>query len=218
MSIRSKLFASFGTFVLLGLVVGAVTLNTSSRFAGVTRASQESAELNTTIKGLEVDHLRWRGKVIDAMATNAAEIGVQTDDHKCRLGQFLYGEQLEEIQQIDPELGRALDELKSPHAELHDSAKSIESTWTQVHPGLQVSLLERLNDHLAWSNRLNESVLAGGDITVQVDPTRCRFGKWLLSEEYTALHREWPEFAETMKTIVPAHGRLHESARAMQSQ
>jgi methyl-accepting chemotaxis protein len=215
MSIRVKLLASFGTFVLLGLIVGGVVTLTSARFSDLTQDAQESAQLNTTIKGLEVDHLRWRGKVVDAMATNAPEIGVQTDDHKCRLGKFLYGGPLEEIQEMDPELGRTLAGLKSPHSELHESARSIQSVWTQVHPGVQVSLLERLNDHLAWSGKLNESIVAGAAIDVQVDPTKCKFGKWLNSEEYRALHSAWPEFAETMNEVIPAHKRLHESAQRM---
>ena len=47
------------------------------------------------------------------------KLNVETDDHKCGLGKFLYGEAGEKVAASDPELARLMEQLKEPHAKLH---------------------------------------------------------------------------------------------------
>jgi methyl-accepting chemotaxis protein len=60
------------------------------------------------------------------MIENRDKLGVQTDARQCALGKFLYGDALEEIRRRNPELASAIDEIKTPHQHLHESAVQIE--------------------------------------------------------------------------------------------
>ena len=75
----------------------------------------------------EVDHLDWVNTVITALAEKNQQFKVQTDDHLCGLGSFLYGEHGQAAAAAaDPELARLIEAIKAPHARLHQSAISIQ--------------------------------------------------------------------------------------------
>jgi methyl-accepting chemotaxis protein len=50
---------------------------------------------------------------------------VQTDDHQCALGKWLYGSERKTAEQYIPALASLLQKLEQPHALLHDSVKQI---------------------------------------------------------------------------------------------
>ncbi len=56
-------------------------------------------------------------------------------------------------------------------------------------------LTHKIVDHLKWVNKLGESVYYEKEVTVQLDPTKCSFGKWYLTfendnEKISALHKK----------------------------
>ena len=74
----------------------------------------------------EVDHLDWLNTIIGALAEGNTSFKVQTDDHLCGLGTFLFGEEGKKAAASDPELARLLEAIKTPHARLHQSAVAIQ--------------------------------------------------------------------------------------------
>ena len=76
----------------------------------------------------EGDHLKWANAVLEYLAGGAAELKVQTNDHLCGLGKFLYGEQGRNAAQSDPEMARLLEKIKEPHLHLHESAVKIQNS------------------------------------------------------------------------------------------
>jgi len=58
-------------------------------------------ELYLTLTEREVDHLNWAGKVTLFLTDpSVAKLEVETDDHKCKLGKWLYGEERKKAETI----------------------------------------------------------------------------------------------------------------------
>ena len=126
LSITAKLLFSFGT-VLFFLTV--ITTVCWLRFGSITSAMDHagySAHLNKEILVREIDHLKFMntaGRFFSDPALQAMQ--VQTDDHQCALGKWLYGSERKTAEQYIPALASLLQKLEQPHALLHDSVKQI---------------------------------------------------------------------------------------------
>jgi len=183
--------------------------------SGILSANHEfsyAAELDTFLTEKEVDHLNWVNKVKDLFVKNLDTLKVTMDPTKCGLGKFLYGEEAQKLGQHRPDLVSHLDAIKAPHKHLHESAVHINEAWQQVHPGLSLTLAARLDDHRRWAASVSGSLLENKEVKVQLDPTKCAFGKWLGGDECRKLTAEWPEFGAVIAKVADHHEELHESA------
>ncbi len=211
MTIKIRLIVGFMGIAVLCLAVGPVALK-------VSRSDHISQGIATTtaniemVKSREIDHLKWLGKLDNLFLMNQAELKLQTDYKKCKLGKSIYGEAYDEVLASDPELAAYFDKIKPSHAAFHNSAVTIGEAWQQVHPGLENTLLARLVDHQHWASTMAGNLLAGEEPGVQTDPTKCEFGLWLKSAEVAKLQKTWPEFAELMGEIDSHHSELHQTA------
>jgi methyl-accepting chemotaxis protein len=160
----------------------------------------------------EVDHLKWKGKVEELFIKNLPVLKITTDDHKCGLGKFLFGEVGRKAAASDPELARLLKEIEEPHARLHATATEIQKAWKQNHPGLINTLMVRLDDHRKWTAAVATALLTNKKIGVQTDPTKCAFGKWLNSSECKNMSAKWPEFGGIIEKVSDHHDKLHATA------
>ncbi len=83
-------------------------------------------ELGTFLRDKKLDHLKWMGKVKDALINpDASSTNVQTDYHKCGLGKWLYSAETKQHMQADPVFNRLVNAIYEPHKELHSSAIEI---------------------------------------------------------------------------------------------
>lgn len=75
--------------------------------------------------------------------------------------------------------------------------------------------IEKEVDHLNWVIGLRETFLDDDvrSVQIQMDPTKCGLGKWLLSDETKQLAENDPELSVLLKEIAAPHQHLHESAR-----
>ncbi|MDY6952299.1 MAG: methyl-accepting chemotaxis protein [Thermodesulfobacteriota bacterium] len=213
MRLSTKLW---GLTALLLLAVLGVAGNSMWSITGMLSANKgyaDAANSSTFMVAKEVDHLNWINKVQDLFVENADTLEVQLDHTKCGLGKFLYGEKGKELASRDAELAGLLDAIKPPHQHLHESAVAIKDQWRQSHPGLSLTLAARLDDHRRWAARVAESLVKNEEITVQLDPTKCAFGKWIAGEESRKLVSAWPEFAAIMDRVADHHVKLHHAAK-----
>ena len=176
---------------------------------------------DTTLPGFlaakEADHLKWAAKVDQLFLNNLPELVIETDDHKCSLGQWLYGEGAKKAVAMDPGLAPLIEALKEPHHRLHSSAIDIQKTYSPIHPGLIDMLMARLDDHRRWVQKVSQAVIAGDSrLDVEMDPTKCAFGQFLVSAEAKAYMESFPEFKAAIEAAVEPHKQLHESAAAVQ--
>lgn len=93
LTIGKKTGIGFGVILVLLVVVGILSYTGVSGI--VTNAVKviEGNKLDGNLAQKEVDHLNWVNKV-NALLTDdkITSLDVQTDDHKCGFGKWLYGE------------------------------------------------------------------------------------------------------------------------------
>jgi len=220
LTIGKKIALGFGvTLVLLGVVaclsyfgVGGIVRNAGQVIDG--------NKLDGMLAQKEVDHLNWVGKVNDLLNDDSVtKLEVQTDDHKCGFGQWLYGEERKAAEDLVPSLAPLFKSIEEPHRHLHESAIEIGRRFRQADPNLPSLLLEREIDHLNWAAKIRDAFLKGDRrLDVQTDPSLCALGKWLQSEQaHSAYSRGDRQFRVQWDEMAADHRRLHESAKAIQA-
>ncbi len=121
-----KLGLGFGIVLLLMLVIGGVSyLNSKSTLAGIHQV-QQVAGLEKSMVRKEVDHLRFMQKATQFfLDPTIKSMHVETDDHKCGLGKWLFGEGRKLAEENIPALVPVLKDVEKSHAELHSSILEI---------------------------------------------------------------------------------------------
>ncbi|MEW6290016.1 MAG: methyl-accepting chemotaxis protein [Thermodesulfobacteriota bacterium] len=85
--------------------------------------------LPTVLAEREIDHLRFIDKINDVFNGVAADFEVETDPHKCGLGNWLYGDGVRNAIAMEPELEPAIKSLIEPHTKLHQSVTDLKKYW-----------------------------------------------------------------------------------------
>jgi len=174
---------------------------------------QADANLPGFLVAKEVDHLKWVAGVNEIFLKNLPELKVQTDNHKCGLGKWLHGEGARKAVEGHPELARFVEALKEPHKQLHKTAIEIQNVYKQVHPGLLITLKDRLDDHRKWAAKVSEGIIGKNqNLGVQTDPTLCAYGKFLVSSQTAEWMKGFPELKVALEASEEPHNRLHASA------
>ncbi len=190
--------------------VGGIVLNAGEVITG--------NKLDGNLAQKEVDHLNWANQV-SALLTDedVVKLDVQTDDHKCGFGQWLYGEGRKQAEAEVPSTASLLKEIEGYHAELHGSAVEIGKHFRQADVMLPGLLSAREIDHLNWTDKIERLFLENlAELQVQTDPTKCRFGQWLNGDEARETATSDPEFGRLVDAIREPHRELHTSAVAIQ--
>ena len=215
--LSTKLYLGFGSAIIILGLVGANAFMSLSEVAGSGGAALSASGYNRFVAEKETDHFKWVNAVQTFFLENQAELKVQTDPHKCGLGRFLYGQEARQAGEKDPRLAALLEEIKDPHLKLHESADQIKQTWKVNHPGLALVLAARLDDHRRWAGSLSNSLLTDRPVTVEDDPGKCAFGKWLATSQAKDLARTWPEFNTLIARVTEQHDLLHQSAASIKA-
>jgi methyl-accepting chemotaxis protein len=173
---------------------------------------QADQNLPAMLAAREVDHLDWISEVTKVFVNNEEALSVQEDCRLCALGKWLYGEGAREAAAHDPTMASLIEAMKEPHAKLHGSATTIRKAYAQVHPGLLSTLQSQLDDHRRWAAKVSEAVIQNQKSAVQLDHTKCAFGKFLDSKETHDLCRQFPALKSALEACAGPHQHLHESA------
>ncbi|MCP4567123.1 MAG: methyl-accepting chemotaxis protein [FCB group bacterium] len=90
----------------------------------------------------EVDHQKWANSCLSTIASRKERFTVETDDHRCGLGKFIYGEKGRKLSESDAELASLIDAIKTPHRHLHESAIEMQNNWNRDDTQAQAKTLE----------------------------------------------------------------------------
>lgn len=78
----------------------------------------------------EIEHLKWAGKLENYIDdAQSKSLDLETDDHSCSFGEFLYGEERKEVEGKVPSLAPLFTKVEIPHERLHQSAVKIENIF-----------------------------------------------------------------------------------------
>ncbi len=219
MTIGKKIGYGFGCVMAFLVVVGVIS------YTGVGGIVENASEVITgnkldgNLAQKEVDHLNWANQVSALLTDDSVtELNVETDDHECAFGKWLYGEGRKEAEKAIPSIAPMLREIEGHHAELHHSALEIKEYFKQADVMLPGLLSAREVDHLNWAAQVKDLFLNNGEsLNVQTDPSKCAFGKWMESEEAKHLAAADPAFGKLLEACKEPHNHLHQSAIAIQN-
>lgn len=157
MAIGKKMTIGFAVILVL---LGAVGLMCHQGISGIMKNAGEIIDghrFDRLLAQKEVDHLAWAGKISAAFADSSlTKLEVETDDHKCALGQWLYGDERKDAERTLPSLAPILKEMEEPHRILHQSAEEIGKHFrsdaeagekqkaVQIYSGTTVSALAKV--------------------------------------------------------------------------
>jgi len=214
LKIGMKLGLGFGSLIIFLAVLactGYFSIRTLMSDAG---NMIEGTALEEFAAEKEIDQLNWSSRLTDFMHDmNIKKMAVTTDPTKCGLGKYLYGGERKHAEKIIPSLAPVFKEMEGPHRRLHESAIEIERLMKKMDvPSFLTSAYRAEIAHLDWVAKVREDIEAKKRaISVTTDPAKCAFGKWLSSNEFIELCREYPELSAMVDQISGAHRQLHES-------
>ncbi len=219
MTIGQKIFMGFGVTLVLMAVLGVMSYTGVSGI--VYDASQviEGNRLDGNLAQKEVDHLNWVNNV-NALLTdkNVTKLDVQTDDHKCGFGEWLYGEGRKRAEEMVPSLEPLLKEIEEPHRKLHHSAIGIGNNFVQADENLPAFLAAKELDLLKLAAKVNSLFLENSpEIVAQTDPHKCDLGKWLYGEGARNACEGHPKLGRFIETLRGDHANLHSTVVDIQN-
>ena len=209
-------------FGLLLLLLGGVSLFALSGLGGVVHNAEAviaAKKLEGDLAQREVDHLHWSAQVGSLLTDErVTELSVQTDDHLCAFGRWLYSDERAGAEQAIPELAPLLAAIESPHEALHASAVEIGRLFRPADTALPGILLQREVDHLSWAAKVRDLFLANlPRLDVETDASACNLGHWLAGEDVRRIRAADPHLDELLRGLETAHARLHQSAAKIAS-
>jgi methyl-accepting chemotaxis protein len=130
-SFGKKLSAAFGVILVLLAIIGLTSYRAIQTISLKALEAEKTSELALMLSEKVTDHLDWLQKVNAYLLSPArAGLQVQTDDHKCNLGQWLYGAERESTVTLFPALARRIGRIEEPHARLHASAVELSAQFS----------------------------------------------------------------------------------------
>jgi methyl-accepting chemotaxis protein len=116
----------------------------------------------------DVDHLNWVADVSRLFTDESfTSLDVETDDHACSLGNWLYSDDRKRAQALVPGVAPLFKAIEAPHRELHESVSAIKKILKKDHGDLAQVLSNHLAGIINWVVELNKAVAeeAGGMYT-----------------------------------------------------
>ncbi len=214
LTIGKRIGVGFGVVITLLVLLGILSF---SGVGGIVNNASEVIDgkaLDGVLAQREVDHLNWANAVNELISNDQVnELKVETDPTRCGFGKWLYGEGRKQAEILVPTLKPLLKEIEGPHKALHESAVKIKAVYTRADTKLPEFIARKEIDHLNWSAVIEGGLLENVDqITVETDPTRCGFGKWLYGEKAAQSAKMDAKLGQLLEQIKEPHKRLHESA------
>jgi methyl-accepting chemotaxis protein len=124
--IAAKLWFAFGVVLFVLLIIAAFGWLCLGSVSNQIDQSKFAVQLNKEILAREIDHLKFMDQVGRFFSDPTRQtIDVQTDDHQCALGKWLYGPGRKEAELQIPALVSLLQKLEQPHLQLHASIVKI---------------------------------------------------------------------------------------------
>lgn len=172
-----KIGGGFGLFVVLLAVISLGSYVGLQVIADHAHRLLENNNDKSFKLAKEIDHLNWMAKINDLfLKEEVTTLQVETDDHKCGFGKWLYSQETQELINMGGTEAELLKAIEDPHRRLHESAIAIGERYSAFDTEVAKLLPERWIDHLKWVKNLSNSLFSGREFTGGLDPHKCAFG------------------------------------------
>lgn len=123
---RNKLIIGYGILILMSALIVYQSLQNFSNILVNTKSAEEADHVKLRFTKLHIDHLIWINKISNTLLNNTENLlNVETDPHRCAMGNWFYGGGREKLENLVPGLKQSLDSLEILHERLHKSAGEI---------------------------------------------------------------------------------------------
>ncbi|WP_321533062.1 methyl-accepting chemotaxis protein [uncultured Desulfuromonas sp.] len=212
MSIQIKLLGSFFLMAILCAIIGGL---------GIYGINTTNNSLNE-VSDLRLPSVRSIGLMMEKL--NA----IKAEERTLAIPDLSVEQRRDAIDSLR-QLGRELDEAVQVYTSLEKTDQELQA-WRDVDNSLKqwrqrqaemLQLFEKVNldyigalgrdlnqmfmDHFEWVSALGAAIEHEERFTGQIDPTKCNFGKWLLSFKTNS-----PELRKALEEIIPSHKELHD--------
>ncbi|MBN1253122.1 MAG: CZB domain-containing protein [Bacteroidales bacterium] len=213
LKLRNKFFIAFGSIIAILIIISAFSINGINEIITNGNEVIGGNRIKSNIIQKDLDHLKWVNQVSQFLNDdNVSILDVEMDSHKCKFGQFYYGEERKLAEKLVPELKPIFEKIEDPHSQLHKSAKDISDIFEQADKKISIRLMQVKAEHLNWLNKVNKAItLNNSNIDVEADATKCNFALWLNDIETVYFLNKNPEYAQKINSILEPHRKLHES-------
>jgi methyl-accepting chemotaxis protein len=162
MSVARKMAVGFGGCIILISIVAIFNYFSLSKIKALFQETKAGTSNYAFFLEKEIDHLKWAASISELfLNAEVNELSVETDDHKCGLGKWLYGEGAQAIAARSKENSELIAALKNPHERLHQSAIAINESYNAFDPSIGKLVANRWIDHLNWIKNLSNSLITG---------------------------------------------------------
>ncbi len=125
-SIVNRILISFGIILSLLYALGVISHIGVSDVVKNTEEVIAGNMLDRNLAQREIDHLNLAKKIdLYLISGDVSRLEVETDDHNCAFGKWLYGEDRKKTETLFPYIASLLKEIEEPHRNLHKSAIDI---------------------------------------------------------------------------------------------
>ncbi|MDA3835599.1 MAG: CZB domain-containing protein, partial [Spirochaetales bacterium] len=216
MTIGKRIGLGFGIIMLLLGILGLTSYTGISGIVSNAVSMITGSNVQEVMKQKEIDHLNWLNSLTEYMQDyTVEELHLQTNDHLCGLGKWLYSEDRKKAEEAVPALVPILKAMEEPHRLLHTSAIDIEKKMLKLDVKKLVDSLFGLQAaHVQWHLEIMEDLFKKDTrLSVEMDHTQCGLGRWFKSESVKELTQKYPAFNSLVNQLRDPHEVLHETGK-----
>ncbi|MBF0134926.1 MAG: methyl-accepting chemotaxis protein [Magnetococcus sp. DMHC-1] len=211
LSINKKVLIGIGVVLVLMSGLGLWAVSGITRMVADGKVVVGGNQLRGNILQKEIDHLNWANALSAFISSDsAARLDVQLDHTQCAFGKWYYGEGRKLAEAMVPTLGPIFTQLEEPHKLLHASAAKIQDVFHPADDKFPGFLAKMEAAHLGWAGKVQNAILKEErELTVQLDPTQCQFGKFIYGPDAQNKRQADSKMAEILAHVEPVHKELH---------
>ncbi len=144
-SFGKKLGGAFGAGLLLLAAISLISYCSIRQMAGQASEAEKANQIALLFGAKIADHMDWLN-TLDRFLIDpeGKRLQLQTDDHRCKLGQWFYSDERENAQESFPELVPLLAGLEGPHRRMHQSAVKLNTLFENaddIHAAIEEAKL-----------------------------------------------------------------------------
>ncbi len=126
MTIGKQIWFGFSTFLAIFLVVGIMTPRGINGIISNAGSIISGNSLDTKLAEIEIEHLNWV-TILNSYLSDPGitTLDIETNDHKCAFGKWLYGAGRQDAEQLVPALAPLFTKMEGLHETLHKTAIAI---------------------------------------------------------------------------------------------
>ncbi len=125
-NIRGKLYATMGMAILIFIIIFVVINMSAKNIQKSDEMLEKYLEQVEFVNDTLIAHHKWHIAVAQAVINHDDKVEATKDHTKCSLGQFLYGEDIKKLIELNSDFKAIVEAIKEPHQRLHESAKEID--------------------------------------------------------------------------------------------